>query len=94
MSIQEEIRQSRLSLLTKDEKDRILGCIKEQMKYKETALIYGAAHFQNQVWNFNTECQAPYKYHSALSEWLKSIGFTTRRYYNKLGVDQGLEVIL
>ena len=96
MSIVEEIKQSRIVLLTKEQKEGILQSVKEQMKYKESALIFGAAHFGNQIWKFANgkcnDCQAPYKYHSAISEWLRAIGFKTQRYYNRLGVDQGLEV--
>lgn len=93
-NIIEEIKKERVELIPEEYKNAILDNIKMQLKYSEIARIDGAAHYPNRDWDFpdNRYCYVPHKYHAALSEWLKTLGFYTRRYYNKGGIDNGLEV--
>ena len=93
MTIIEEIKQARQQLITGEQKEKLLENIKQQLVTDNTALIEGAPHFSEQVWRFSKwSCRAPYKCHAALAEWLQSVGFHTRRYYNKGGVEYGMEV--
>lgn len=93
-NIIEEIRKDRINLIPDEYKHAILRNIKTQLAYSSTARIDGAAHYANRDWSFpsNSYCYAPYKYHAAISEWLKTLGFNTSRYYNKGGVDNGLQI--
>ncbi len=96
MNIIDEIKRERASLITEEQKQKMLVNLKFQLKYKDSALIWGAPHFQNEYWNLPGEewrdLRVPYKFHAAVSEWLQSIGFHTRRWFNKGGVEQGMEV--
>lgn len=96
MNIIEQIKQKREQLLSEEYKNKLLDNIDCQLTYDDTALIEGAPHFADQVWRFPKErgysCRAPYKFHAAISDWLRSLGFKTRRYYNKGGVEYGMEV--
>lgn len=93
-NIIEEIKQSRIASISEEQKNSILENIKRQLVHKYEARIDGAAHYREQVWNFPKDkyCQAPFEFHAAIEQWLKSLGFRTRRYYNSFGVDQGLLV--
>lgn len=96
MSVIDDIKKGRESLITEEQKTKILKNIKCQLLSNESALIWGASHFSNQRWFFPDNswqsCEAPYKYHAAISTWLEGLGFKTNRHYNKGGVEQGLEV--
>lgn len=94
MSIIDEIRKQRIAFVPEEYKEKILINIKHQLTYKEVARIDGASHYASRDWSFpdNSYCYAPYIYHAAISEWLNSLGFRTSRYYNKGGVDNGLNV--
>ena len=93
-NIIKEIQKERINLIPDMYKQAILDNIKLQLKYSDTARIDGAAHYSNRDWDFpsNSYCYAPFRYHAAISEWLKTLGFVTSRYYNKGGVDNGLKV--
>lgn len=94
MSIIEEIKASRKSLLTDEQKSKILTIVKKTLKNSNYTVVYGAPHFGK--WEFRddciTRCEAPYAFHPAIEEWLTSLGFRCSRYYNKGGVEQGLMV--
>lgn len=94
MNVIEEIRNNRIQLLNEEHKKKILDNVKYQLTYKSEALVEGAAHFRSQecVFRENHNCRAPFKYHPAIEEWLRSLGFKTSRYCNKGGIDQGLSV--
>lgn len=94
MSIIDEIRRGRVEFVPAEYKDKILMCVKTQLIKNETARIDGAAHYNNQEWKFPESgyCSAPYRYHAAIAEWLRGLGFHTQRYYNPGGVDNGLQV--
>lgn len=87
MSIIEDIKQARMNLLTIEQKKRILANIKAQLLKKDYALVKGAAHYGK--WDFPDKeremrgfaCEAPYSMHPAISEYLHSLGFHTRRHY-------------
>lgn len=97
MSIIDEIRAARTSRISEEHKSQLLGYIKKILTIRDYALIGGAAHFSydwkipdpnGKDWRSN--CFAPYSYHPAITEWLKSLGFSCSRYYNRGGVDQGI----
>lgn len=94
MNIIQEIKNERIAFVPCEYKQSILENIKMQLKTQQYARIDGASHYANRGWNFpkNSYCYAPYKYHVAISEWLNSIGFHTQRYYNKGGIDNGLQI--
>ena len=94
MTIIEEIKQARNQMLTEEQKSEILKRVKNQLVIKKEAIIDGARHYQNQEWLFRGETyvRAPFKYHAAISAWLEDLGFMTSRYYNRGGVDNGLQV--
>lgn len=104
MSIIDEIKVSRKSLLSEEQKTNILECVKAQLVNNECAYIRGAEHFaahgghkwvlpktdaeKGRKWSL----EAPYPLHHAITEWLKSLGFSCCRYYNNFGVDQGIRI--
>lgn len=94
MSIIDEIRKGRVEFVPAEYKEKILMNIKEQLIKNDNARIDGAAHYRNHEWKFPESgiCAAPYRYHAAIAEWLRSLGFHTQRYYNQGGVDNGLQV--
>lgn len=104
MSIIEEIKTARKAQLTEEQKRKLLEGVKAQLVSNPYALIEGAEHYraEDNRWRFPqdwrkscnyTGClQAPFKMHTAISEYLSSLGFYCRRWYNGGGVDQGLEV--
>lgn len=97
MSVIDEIKAARASQLTEEQKNKLLAYVKKVLTQKDHAVIGGAAHFSYD-WKIpdpNTkdwwrDCFAPYKYHPAITDWLRSLGFKCRRYYNRGGVDQGI----
>lgn len=94
MNVIEEIRMSRKSMLTEEQKSRILAIMKKELKSNYSAIVYGAPHFGK--WEFRddciTRCEAPYSFHPAIEEWLTSLGFRCSRYHNAGGIEQGLMV--
>lgn len=93
MSIIDEIRAARKEQLSDEQKSKILAFIKRDLTKGYKSIIYGAPHFGR--WWFREDigrCEAPYAMHLAIEEWLKGLGFQCSRYYNKMGVEQGLEV--
>lgn len=93
MNVIEEIKKARIDFVPQEYKSQVLQNTKEQLVNSNFALIEGAQHFQNQEWSFRgTRCRAPFKYHAAMATWLESVGFHTSRYYNKGGIDNGLQV--
>ena len=97
MGLIEEIRAARVSQLTEENKEKLLAYIKKYLMRYDHALIGGAAHFSYD-WKIPDpdskdwwrDCYAPYKLHSAITDWLTSLGFKCSRYYNRGGVDQGI----
>lgn len=96
MTAIEEIRQAREQSISAERKVKVLEHLKKQLVNKESTVIWGAPHFRNEVWEIpdhpSSDLKVPYKHHAALSQWLQSLGFRTRRYYNRMGVEQGMEV--
>lgn len=94
MSIIDEIKNERVTMIDEDYKVKVLTQIKHQLTEREYAVIDGARHYQVQEWKFkgDTYVKAPYKYHAALATWLEKLGFKTSRYYNNGGIDNGLRV--
>lgn len=95
MSIIDEIKAARKEQLTDEQKGKILTFVSKSLTRDYKAIIYGAPHFGK--WEFREDimrCEAPYALHPAIEEWLKGMGFHCSRYYNKMGVEQGLEVRL
>lgn len=93
-----EIKKARAMLLTEEQKAFIKKYLKRELTYKPYAIIEGAKHFKNE-WVLRDEpkrnfmqCRVPFQYHTAISDWLRSLGFNTDRYYNNGGVDNGLKV--
>lgn len=102
MSIIDDIRAERVAAIPAQYKDDILKSVKKQLvsgRNGDYALIDGAAHYCKQEWKFperewETIVTAPFRYHAAISDWLRSLGFSCCRHYNKGGVDNGMEVRL
>lgn len=96
MSIIDEIKKERKDFLPKERKEQILSYLRIQLKEHESAIIRGARHFPDQAWKIpmskGSELHAPYNMHPAIKEMLEDMGFLTRRYYNKGGIEQGMEV--
>lgn len=94
MSIIDEIRKERMNLLTNEQKEKLLSCIKKQLVNSDYAIVDGAYHYYAQEWKYSEAgyCKAPFALHSAIKEWLQTLGFHTSRYYNGYGVDNGLKV--
>lgn len=101
MNIIDEIRSERMNQVPEEYKQKILASVKSQLVngcHGDWAHIDGAAHYPNQEWQFpNSDwgsVRAPYRYHAAIADWLRSLGFSCCRHYNKGGVDNGMEVRL
>lgn len=91
MNVIEEIKTARKNRLNDAQKEEILTFVKRQLAKSYTCVIYGAPHFGK--WEFRDErLEAPYSLHPAIEVWLTDLGFQCSRYYNKMGVEQGLEV--
>lgn len=94
-TIIDKIKSNRIDILSIDKKEEILIYVSTNLIYKDYCIIGGASHFIEQKWyNKNDIFKAPFKFHSAISEYLKTLGFKTERYYNKGGIDQGLKVYI
>lgn len=93
-SIIDEIRRSREAIIPEEKKAELLEYIKHKMLTSDSCVINGAAHYERQEWGYHDGHlnRAPYGYHAAISQWLRSLGFHTSRYINNLGVDNGLKV--
>lgn len=95
MNVIDEIKRARQQLVSEEQKKEILSRIKTQLIEREYAIVDGARHYKDQEWRFGeTYIRAPYRCHAAISEWLQELGFKTSRYYNKGGVDNGLQVCI
>lgn len=98
MSIIEEIKAQRAAMLTEEQKRMLLDGIKSQLTTRDYAIVDGAAHYstkwESRQIGCSTYASAPFKYHPAIADWLRSLGFRTSRYYNKRGVDNGLMVTM
>lgn len=107
MSIIDEIKRERINRVPEEYKSRILENIKFQLidcSHGDWALIDGAAHYPNQEWEFPSErerarfksytpcIKAPFRFHEAIAEWLRTLGFSCCRHYNRGGVDNGMEI--
>ena len=99
MSIIDEIRSARIESVPAQYRDAILASVKAQLIdgwRGDYALIDGAAHYSRQEWKMpntpgGTVC-APFRFHEAIAEWLRTLGFSCCRHYNRRGVDNGMEV--
>lgn len=91
MDIISEIKEKRNQLLTTEQKCKIIDFVKYALVKGYSVVIYGAPHFGEWAITEN-RCEVPYRLHPAVEDMLKSMGFRCTRYYNKGGVEQGLEV--
>ncbi len=101
MSITDEIRSARMNKVPEEYKKKILTSVKAQLidgYHGDWAHIDGAAHYPDQEWKMPSSPHgsvcAPFRFHAAIADWLRSLGFTCCRHYNKGGVDNGMEVRL
>lgn len=107
MNVIDEIKAARKSLLTEEQKSKVLDCVKAQLVSNDYALIEGAEHYAvyggHHKWRFpKTEkekgwhwsLEAPFPLHHAIAEWLRSLGFRCQRWYNGGGVDQGMMITI
>ena len=97
MNIVEQIKQERLAQLTDEQKEGILTYLRDNLKYSDSAIIFGAKHYPEYEWvrsKFDNHgyCEAPYNLHPAIADWLSQQGFKTERAYNKMGIEQGMKV--
>ena len=99
MSIIDEIKSARINSVPEEYRDAILASVKAQLIdgwRGDYALIDGASHYRPQEWKIpkdpgGTIC-APFRFHEAIAEWLRTLGFSCCRHYNRGGVDNGMEV--
>lgn len=101
MSVIDDIRAERVATIPAKYKDEILKSVRKQLvngSRGDYAIVDGAAHYPHQEWRIPVEdwqsVRAPFKYHAAIADWLRSLGFSCCRHYNKGGVDNGMEVRL
>lgn len=95
MGIIDEIRMARANNLTEEQKSGLLKHIKKTLVNNDYVVIYGASHYENQGWGADKDgsiYRAPFSVHTAIKQWLSQLGFSSCRYYNRGGVDQGLKV--
>lgn len=101
MSIIDEIRSARIESVPEEYRDAILASVKAQLVdgwRGDYALIDGAAHYPRQEWEIPKDpggggtVRAPFRFHEAIAEWLRTLGFSCCRHYNRGGVDNGMEV--
>lgn len=92
MSVIDEIKQTRKSLLTEEQKNDILKAVKNGLIDREFFVIQGAPHFGKWEYFRGFINQAPYKLHPAITDFLRSHGFKVSRYYNRGGIEQGMKI--
>lgn len=101
MSIIDEIRSARINSVPEEYKSAILASVKAQLIdgwRGDYALIDGASHYCRQEWEIPKDpsgggtVRAPFRFHEAIAEWLRTLGFSCCRHYNRGGVDNGMEV--
>lgn len=93
MTTIEEIKKARQSLLTDEQKSKLLEIISKRLINDDSVIIASGSHFQNPKWRLEMwDLEVPYPKRAAVKDFLNNEGFYCKDYINGFGVNYGLEI--